>query len=190
MHHRDPSTIQSAVQFISLSSGGFTDQWVATHRTIKNLRQLCHNSLQSSQSFTKLDLNAADDIYVRRRVFTKVWLKLHIISCKRSDILQVNDNGPKLTTCDIQMVDDPDSARTKLPPNWITGSHLQIGRKLPDGSTSRCSPLVISVGDFVDVGLELDVASGDKYTKNRVHLCITHVVQLMKSTEAVKVRPL
>jgi hypothetical protein len=77
---------------------------------------------------------------------------------------------------------------SKLPDNWIIRDRLQIGRKLTDGSTVKCSPLVISVGDFVDVGLEVDVATGGRYGANRVHFSITHVVQLMKYADAAKVQ--
>jgi len=76
-----------------------------------------------------------------------------------------------------------------LPANWIIDGHLQIGRKVEDGSTVKCNSALISVGDFVDVGVEIDVATGNKNGENRVHLSVTHIVQLLKAAEASKVNP-
>ena len=75
-----------------------------------------------------------------------------------------------------------------LPENWVIDGHLQIGRKIRDGSTVKCSPTLISIGDFVDVGIEIDVTTSDKYSKNRIHLNVTHIVQLLKAANASKVR--
>jgi hypothetical protein len=73
---RDPDSVQTAVQYISLSSGGFTAQWAATHRAVKNIRQLCHNSLPGAETFIEPDVDPNSDLYVRRRVFIKVmWIK-------------------------------------------------------------------------------------------------------------------
>jgi hypothetical protein len=60
------------MQFISLSSGGFLGKWAETHRAIRNLHQLCHNSLQNGDVFTKPDIDQSKAIYLRRRVFSKV----------------------------------------------------------------------------------------------------------------------
>jgi hypothetical protein len=54
----------------------------------------------------------------------------------------------------------------------------------------RCSPFLFSKGDFVDVALELDVATGDKHGKTRVHLNLTHVVLLKNAIEISPVGPL
>ena len=97
---------------------------------------------------------------------------------------------PKNETRDsvLEPEDDPKKMCSNLPSNWAVTSHLQIGRKLSDGSTTKCSPLLISVGDFVDVGLEVDVATGGRHNRNRVHFSITHVLQLLKATDVATVR--
>lgn len=91
-------------------------------------------------------------------------------------------------THDVQVEEDPQNMYSNLPDNWAMDGRLQIGRKLSDGTTIKCSPFLISVGDFVDVGLEVDVATAGRHGRNRVHFSITHVVQLLKSADVAKVR--
>jgi hypothetical protein len=162
--------VSSAVQFIALSSGGFKDQWIATQQAVRNLRQLGHNSIQNGQQFIEPEVSPERNIFLRRRVFTKV-----------------PPTGIRPSS-DLHVGDDPDGLCANLPQDWVLSGHLQIGRKVANGMIVKCSPLIISVGDFVDVALELDVGTGDKYGRTHIHFGITHVVQLMKATEVEKVK--
>ena len=90
---RDPDSVQTAVQYISLTSGGFTAQWAATHQAIKNIRQLCHNSLPGAETFIEPDVDPNSDLYVRRRVFIKVmWIKF----IKKNDAHNTIRRCPKM----------------------------------------------------------------------------------------------
>lgn len=70
--HRDAGTASSAIQFLTLSSGGNLEPWIATHDTIRNVRQLAHNSMPSRTRYIEPEPDYTRDIYLRRRVFTKV----------------------------------------------------------------------------------------------------------------------
>ena len=73
-----------AVQYISLSSGGFPKPWVSVQTAICNIRQLAHNTLSRGNGRRVEALPAEnEDIYLMRRVFTKVrlmrWKHIHQI---------------------------------------------------------------------------------------------------------------
>lgn len=67
---------------------------------------------------------------------------------------------------------------------------LQIGRRLVDGRIVKCSDLVLSPGDFVDVAVVFDVAMTralNGHPKLRVHLGLSHVLQLLSKRDIDKV---
>ena len=62
---------------------------------------------------------------------------------------------------------------------------LKVGRQLPDGRTVTCSLFALSKGDFVDVGVELDISTSrapNRHMRNSVHLSIVHVLQLLPAS--------
>jgi hypothetical protein len=78
--------------------------------------------------------------------------------------------------------DDPEDRCAVLDGQWSVTEKLQIGRLLDNGDSVQCSPLALSEGDFVDVGLSFDVAfakAPNGQRKVRVFLCLEHVLQLL-----------
>lgn len=62
---------------------------------------------------------------------------------------------------------------------------------MEDGRSVPCSDLVLSPGDFVDVGVVFDIAftrTTTGYRKLKVHLGIGHVLRIMSKTQVEKVR--
>lgn len=73
MYLRSEETAVRASQYLTLSSGGYDAAWYATLSGIRNLRQLVHNSLtRQGRRFEEPLAGIEDDIYLTRRVFTKV----------------------------------------------------------------------------------------------------------------------
>jgi hypothetical protein len=53
-----------------LTSGGYSRQWTQTQRAIRNIKQLIINSIEGSSA--RYVPEAVNDLYLQRRVFTKV----------------------------------------------------------------------------------------------------------------------
>jgi predicted RecA/RadA family phage recombinase len=61
---------------------------------------------------------------------------------------------------------------------------------MDNGATVECSPLALSDGDFVDVGLSFDIAlvkAPNGQRRVRVFLCLEHVLQLLPCRQVAKV---
>lgn len=74
--------------------------------------------------------------------------------------------------------------------HWIVTERLPIGKKVEGQKYVRCNPLILSNGDFVDVAVELDIATSrnaNGVTANRVHLSMQHVIQLVTAQDVSKV---
>ena len=87
-------------------------------------------------------------------------------------------------------MDDPHGWAPAVARDWRVMDKLEIGRRLPDGSTVACSPFALSKGDFVDVGVEFDVSTSrtpNGHVRNHVHLAIAHVLQLLPACIAQEV---
>jgi hypothetical protein len=86
--------------------------------------------------------------------------------------------------------DDPEDRCGVLDGQWTVTEKLQIGRVLDNGDSVQCSPLALSEGDFVDVGLSFDIAFTKAFNgqrKVRVFLCLEHVLQLLLYNRVSKV---
>lgn len=82
--------------------------------------------------------------------------------------------------------DDPDDFYPAISSEWVVASRLQIGRRLADSRMTKCSPLAINNGDFVDVAVEVDVATSrgrDNQNRIRAHLAMVHVLQLARAED-------
>jgi hypothetical protein len=89
------------------------------------------------------------------------------------------------------VVDDPENKCEVLGGRWVVAEKLQIGRLMDNGDTVECSPLALSEGDFVDVGLSFDVAlvkAPNGQRRVRVFLCLEHVLQLLPYRQLAKVK--
>ncbi|KDQ51999.1 hypothetical protein JAAARDRAFT_92179, partial [Jaapia argillacea MUCL 33604] len=77
--------------------------------------------------------------------------------------------------------EDTEGNAAAIDNKWRIIGRLQIGKKLGDGKSVRCNPNVICVGDFVDVGVTMDVVSHPHWRDHRssiyVHLTLSHILQ-------------
>jgi hypothetical protein len=61
----------SAMQYLTLSSGGYSKPWEAFQTTIRHIRQLVHNSIGGSKHFIEAVQRLNEVMHFQRRVFTK-----------------------------------------------------------------------------------------------------------------------
>jgi hypothetical protein len=88
------------------------------------------------------------------------------------------------------VADDPENKCEILIGQWVVAEKLQIGCLMDNGDTVECSPLALSDGDFVDVGLSFDIAlvkAPNGQWRVRVFLCLEHVLQLIPCCQVAKV---
>lgn len=72
---------------------------------------------------------------------------------------------------------------------WVVKDRLAIGRKVEGDRYLRCNPMLICTGDFVDVAIELDIATSrnaNGETATRVQ-SILHVIQLVTAENVATV---
>ena len=69
---RDSSTAVSAAHFLVLGSGGYKEPWDTNLSSIRDIRQMVHNSLPSRVHYIEPDVVSESDLYMRCKVFTKV----------------------------------------------------------------------------------------------------------------------
>ena len=87
--------------------------------------------------------------------------------------------------CVLTEMDDPHGWAPAVNKEWRVVEKLEVGRRLPDRRTVACSPFALSKGDFVDVGVELDISTSrapNGRMRNSVHLSIVHVLQLLPAS--------
>ena len=91
----------------------------------------------------------------------------------------------------LQPEDDPHGWCPRVQKDWVIANRLQVGKKNNLGVLTQCSPLLLTQGDFVDVAVEIDVASDGTSSQNstvRVHLSLLHIVLLAKASKFPRVR--
>ena len=62
--------------------------------------------------------------------------------------------------------EDPCGDAKKIEKQWVVTEKVQVGIQDDDGRLTRCSPLAIQPGDFVDVTVVADISS---YAGNESH---------------------
>lgn len=100
---------------------------------------------------------------------------------------QVNKYGPKpsLDSCNTD-----ESRLESISSRWGTMPSATYARKMADGALKRCSAMVISPGDFVDVTATVDIVSVRKGLGGKtidVHFAFTRVVRLLPNQELLNV---
>lgn len=85
-------------------------------------------------------------------------------------------------------MDDPGYKAQKMASSWILADLLLIGQRTSEGHERECSQVLLSEGDFVDVGISFGIVV--KKRKVSVHLVVDHVSQLLKANDVAKVRTL
>ena len=61
--------------------------------------------------------------------------------------------------CVLTEMDDLHGWAPAVNKEWHVVEKLEVGRRLPYGHTVTCSLFALSRGDFVDVGVELDIST-------------------------------
>lgn len=167
---------------MSIASAGNRAPWDAFQQAVKNLRQLVHNTLGGNNRYVEPEPNRSRDIFMQRRVFSKVRVYAYmsfvtLIYWSRQVDIASSDYGN--TEIDGQSV----------PSGWSASDRLQIGRRTDTGAIVACSDAVLSAGDFVDVAVVFDIRNTRTFGENRklkVHLGLAHIVQLMRSIDVDK----
>lgn len=178
----------SAVQKITLRSGGVREPWIAALQAIHNFRQLVHNSLSNSsdRKIIEPSYTSDDEVHLSRRVFTKVHRHvMHTLAHPLKILPQVQPGGSQMRTV-LKAMDDPGNKAQNIESSWIVADMLPIGQRMSDGQERQCSQLLLSEGDFVDVGISFGIVS--KRRKVSIHLVVEYISQLVKANDVAKVR--
>lgn len=73
-----PDTVMKATNYIALESGGFDEPWKGMQKGIRDIRQMIHNRLSQGVSRREERIpDVNDDIYLSRRIFTRVSCLAH-----------------------------------------------------------------------------------------------------------------
>ena len=85
----------------------------------------------------------------------------------------------------LEAMDDPQKLAWRVSSDWRVIEKLAIGRRLPDGRDVKSTHLIISAGDFIDVGVNFAIV----YRNGRlsVQLVMTHVLQLASASSVAQV---
>ncbi|KAH7905425.1 hypothetical protein BJ138DRAFT_1017715, partial [Hygrophoropsis aurantiaca] len=81
----------------------------------------------------------------------------------------------------LSIADDPKQLYSSIAQQWCLTDRLLIGRRTDNGGRSACSHLMLSPGDFVDVGLTFDIVhqrEKDGSQAFKIHLGFSHVLQI------------
>ena len=82
--------------------------------------------------------------------------------------------------------DNPHGWCRRVQKDWVVTNCLQVGKQNNLGVLTQCSPLLLTQRDFIDVAVEIDIASDGTSSQNstfRVHLSLLHIVLLAKASE-------
>ncbi|KAH7908093.1 hypothetical protein BJ138DRAFT_1208189, partial [Hygrophoropsis aurantiaca] len=164
--NRSDSNGAPAIQHLSLTCSGLVELWTPVVDAIFNIRKLIHASLGSVEREDEHPENA-HDIYMQRRVFTK-------ITPQNAHLQDVLTSG-----------EDPSHLRDRVAANWRVTEKIQLGRCF-NGEFVACPFTSFSTGDFVDVGASFDISvrrSGGRQRVVRAHLRIEHVLLLASAKE-------
>jgi hypothetical protein len=74
---RNSTSAMSAMQYLTLSSGGHPRPWRVFQTAIRHVRQLVHNSIGGPRHFVEGVQKANEVMHLQRRVFTKVCTTAH-----------------------------------------------------------------------------------------------------------------
>jgi hypothetical protein len=103
--------------------------------------------------------------------------------------VKLESSGP---TSVLTEMDDPHGWLSAIDKEWRVVEKLEVGRRLPDDRMVACSPYALSKGDFVDIGVEMDISTTctpSGRLRNHVHLSIVHVLQLLPACLVSEVCP-
>ncbi|KAH7918546.1 hypothetical protein BV22DRAFT_1024426 [Leucogyrophana mollusca] len=133
-------------------------------------------------SVTKFSRN----LYFQRKVFTKVnYLTIMVRSPGLTGLMQ-RAEGDYDDVGKIPFADDPHGWYRAVQPHWQVADPVTIGRVAEDGVITPLNPLLLSRGDFVEIGAEFDIVVSrdqDHRPVTKTFLAFHHVVQLATTAE-------
>ncbi|KAH7905658.1 hypothetical protein BJ138DRAFT_1118278 [Hygrophoropsis aurantiaca] len=160
----NPTNAQRAVHSVTLRSNGEERTWAPIHTAIRHIRQLVQRQLTANNLYEEPPLDTTDDLRLYHRVFQKR---------QRKDPATV-----------LPVSEDPNQFYPAISQHWALADRIQIGRRMENGGKAACSPLTLSPGDFVDVGITFEIVKQKQRDGTwgfRVHLGFSHVLQLASS---------
>ncbi|KAG1788903.1 hypothetical protein EV424DRAFT_1355940 [Suillus variegatus] len=152
--------VLQAVQYINLSSGGHEAPWNAT---ISSLNLAC-DYVSRKLSIPMQEMPKTRQIYLQRRVFYK-----------RET---ARESKESLLTQD----EDPEGKFYHIQEWWSVARPLRVAELTADGKKMAMNSIMLTEGDFVEVGAELDfVVNKNRNTQITVKcfLTCTYIVRLM-----------
>lgn len=160
------------------------EPWNATIRAINVACEYASRQLKVPMK----GLHFASDIYFQRRVFEKVSSAIQcitagILSCEKC----TGKNQDALSF--IDPADDPKNTYRKIQDSWNVCSALPIGEISTGDRLLALDKLLLTRGDFVEVGAEIDFVVGRDRTSRpilRAYLACTHVTRLLPAKKAEK----
>ncbi|KAI0062087.1 hypothetical protein BV25DRAFT_1916378 [Artomyces pyxidatus] len=163
--------VHKAVQFLEITSGPFKAQMVDQIVCVDNIRRLVIREIlppQDAAATIRLMPPPGESLSFQRRVFKKI------------------QNGSHYPPSVLTAIDDPTGQTASFARQWRVTSKIALGRKVATGKVERCSPLVFSYGDFVDVTARVDIANVT--TENdvptvKVFFAPVTVIQLCKADD-------
>ncbi|KAG2155402.1 hypothetical protein DEU56DRAFT_750966 [Suillus clintonianus] len=155
-----PEDARQAVQYITVASGGHEQPWDAT---ITSLNLACQY-VSRRLGVPMQEMHKDKDIYLQRRVFNK------------RDAPN-NSKVPVLTPDD-----DPEGKFQSLQELWDVMQPLRVAELCANGKKVPINSVLLTAGDFVEVGAELDFVlnrNKDAKTTLKCFLACTYIVRLM-----------
>ncbi|KAJ7741067.1 hypothetical protein B0H16DRAFT_1728709 [Mycena metata] len=164
----------AAIQHLVLTGGRDCGHVFRQYKSaINEVLKYIYRALESPPP-TSLKQDDSDQLYLTRRVFTKV-----------------NSRNRKQPSA-LEPGDDPMDMCLAVQDNWRILEKLNIGTYMPDdvdtldSCVAPCSAMVVGEGDFVDVCVGFDIVSRrDRRggTSIKVHLNIEHVLVLVSGDD-------
>ncbi|KAJ7461254.1 hypothetical protein B0H11DRAFT_2241695 [Mycena galericulata] len=162
-----PDRVSAAVQTITMCNGeGGDEAWVATIQAIDNVKAYVYRTLGATHPAPGVIPAIERHLFLQRRVFTKV-------RNAESDVSVLRDG------------DDPYAFCEGIHKDWRVTKYLSTGRVIggvdEGANIVPCDHTAFREGDFVDVGISIDVAAVPQRRgapRVDIHLFFEHVLQL------------
>ncbi|KAJ7119802.1 hypothetical protein C8R44DRAFT_878192 [Mycena epipterygia] len=167
----NPERASAAIQSVVLSNGDSADNyeaWESTIRAVDTLRTFAYMSLGAPSTVHQAMPVIERHIYCQRRVFTKV-----------------RPSAPEPSV--LRAGDDPYGHAAMVDTEWRVVKNLSMGRVLAaDGRAVPCDHTAFRAGDFVDIGISLDIAAVPQRRGNPrvdVHIALQHILLLREAEQ-------
>ncbi|KAI0657846.1 hypothetical protein C8Q70DRAFT_1055606 [Cubamyces menziesii] len=158
--NRKETSAVSAVQYLTLLSGGYTEIFEAQQAALDRLRLLVTTKWGAEVEET---MAVNEGIRLRRPVFT-----------------MVRAYGPPVRAVGLGEATDPGAKARRLAKKWVVDHVIWTGVRRPNGDNMEVAPSSLQRGDFVEVTAfaDVQVLRGKKGAGTIVHFAVMDVVKL------------